>query len=292
MSRKKAKKAVKKIVSSEVWWVPSTFDDNLFMEPSQKGSFFWPLLRFDFREHCPSGSENEFANIDFFSGAAPEVRKEVIPDATVEPPIATNDTVVPQTTHLQDEASPEFTRDLDLIVPKGDEPIQDVSLLETHEDLAKGQDPSPSVDAFNKSFGTLHRGELLSVGCEVDTNKGGEPRVLTLWKSSARVDETGERGSEQSLHSLGEVGRDSRKEPRSSLKKTSASLGKSFSSLGKKVTIQYLSKQGSSLFVNPSDSKLYNFLLMTLIMKLFRVEGPSSFVPSVQTCEVPRRLCS
>jgi hypothetical protein len=27
----------------------------LFMEPvSQKGSYFWPLSRFNFREHCPS----------------------------------------------------------------------------------------------------------------------------------------------------------------------------------------------------------------------------------------------
>jgi hypothetical protein len=41
MSRKKSKKAIKKVVSFEVRWVPSTFDDNLFMEPvSQKGSFF------------------------------------------------------------------------------------------------------------------------------------------------------------------------------------------------------------------------------------------------------------
>jgi tRNA uridine 5-carbamoylmethylation protein Kti12 len=40
MSRKKAKKAVKKVVSSEVRRVPSAFDDDLFVESSQKGSFF------------------------------------------------------------------------------------------------------------------------------------------------------------------------------------------------------------------------------------------------------------
>jgi hypothetical protein len=79
-------------------------------------------------------------------------------------------------------------------------------------------------------------------------NKGGAPRILTLWKSSTLIDETGEGGSEQSLHSLGGAVRDSEKEPRSSLKKTSASLGKSSSGLGKKVTVQNLSKQGSSLF--------------------------------------------
>jgi hypothetical protein len=65
-------------------------------------------------------------------------------------------------------------------------------LLETREDLPEGQDPSPSVAAFNKSFGTSHHGELLSVGCEVARNRGGTPRILTLWKSSALVDETGE----------------------------------------------------------------------------------------------------
>jgi hypothetical protein len=77
-----------KVVSSEVWRVPSAFDDNLFMEPvSQKGSYFWPLLRFNFREHYPSGSENEFVDIDSFSDAAHEVQKKVVPDAATEPPV-------------------------------------------------------------------------------------------------------------------------------------------------------------------------------------------------------------
>jgi hypothetical protein len=74
MSRKKSKKAVKKVVSSGVRRVPSAFDDDLFVEPiSQKGSFFWPLLRFDFHERRPSGSENEFVDIDSFSDSALEV---------------------------------------------------------------------------------------------------------------------------------------------------------------------------------------------------------------------------
>jgi hypothetical protein len=63
--------------------------------------------------------------------------------------------------HPREEASPEFMRDLDLTIRKGNEPIQDVALLETREDLPEGQDPSPSVAAFNKSIGTSHRGELL-----------------------------------------------------------------------------------------------------------------------------------
>jgi hypothetical protein len=86
MRHKKAKKAVKKIVSFEVRRVPSAFDDDLFVGSSQKGSFFWPLLRFNFCEHFPSGSENEFVDIDSFSDAAPEVQKEVISDTAAESP--------------------------------------------------------------------------------------------------------------------------------------------------------------------------------------------------------------
>jgi hypothetical protein len=143
-------------------------------------------------------------------------------------------------------------------------------LVEVREALPEGRDPSPSVAAFNKSFGTLHHGELLSVGCEVARNKGGAPRISTLWKSSALIDETGEGGSEQSLHSLGGAVRDSGKEPRFSLKKTSASLGKSSSSSGKKVSVQNLSKQGSYLFANFWASQLYDSLLMTLLMEFFQ----------------------
>jgi hypothetical protein len=71
MSRKKSKKAVKKVVSSGVQRVPSAFDD-IFMEPKPKGPFFWTLLRFDFHEHCPSGSESEFVDIDSFQMLLPK----------------------------------------------------------------------------------------------------------------------------------------------------------------------------------------------------------------------------
>jgi hypothetical protein len=256
MSRKKAKKAVKKTVTAEVRQVPFAFDDDLFVESIQKGSFFWTLLRFNFRAPCPSGSENEFMDIDSFSDAAPEFQKEVISGTAAKPPAATTDTVVSQPAGPQDEASPEFTKELELTIHRGDNPVPDAPLVEVREALPEGRDPSPSVAAFNKNFGTSHRGELLSVGCEVARNKGGTPRILTLWKSSALIDETREEGSEQSLHLLGGAVGDSRKEPRSSLRKTSAPLGKSSSSSGKKVTVQNLSKQGSSLFANSWASRL------------------------------------
>jgi hypothetical protein len=175
MSRKKAKKAVKKVVTSEVQWVPSAFYDDLFMEPSQKGFFFWPLLRFKFHERCPSGSENEFVDIDSFSDVAPEVQKKVVSTAA-----AAFDTTVPQPVHPQDEASPEFTKELEPTIHRGEDPVQDAPLVEIREDLPEGQAPSPSLAAFNKSVGTSYRGELLSVGCKAASTRDGTSKILTL----------------------------------------------------------------------------------------------------------------
>jgi hypothetical protein len=142
MSRKKSKKAVKKVVSSEVRRVPSAFDDNLFMEPvSQKGSYFWPLLRFNFREHCPSDSENEFVDIDSFSDAAPEVQKEVVPDAAAEPPVSATVATASQSVHPHDEASPKFTKELELTIHRGEDPVQDAPFLEIREKVPEGQAP-------------------------------------------------------------------------------------------------------------------------------------------------------
>jgi hypothetical protein len=248
MGRKKSKKAVKKVVSSGVRWVPSAFDDDLFIEPKQKGSFFWPLLSFDFREHCPSDSESEFMDIDSFSDAAPEVRKEIIADAAAEPLAATAETAVSQLAGPREEASPEFIKELELTIHNGGNPIPYIPLVEVRESLPEGQDPSPSVAAFNKSFGTSHRGELLSVGCEVTKNKDGTPKILTLWESPALIDETREGGSDESLETLEGISCGSRRGPHSSQKKASASLGKSSSSSGKRVVMKNLSRQGSSLF--------------------------------------------
>jgi hypothetical protein len=208
MSHKKAKKAVKKVVSSEVRRVPSAFDDDLFVESIQKGSFFWPLLRFNFHEHCTSGSEDEFVDIDSFSDAAPEVQKEVVSAAAAEPPAATIDTIVSQPVPVQDEASPEFTKELELTIHRGENPVPDAPLVEIREDPPEGHVPSPSLDAFNKSFGTSYRGELLSVGCEAAITGDGTSTILTLWKSSTLVNDTGEGASEQTSHLHWETIRD------------------------------------------------------------------------------------
>jgi hypothetical protein len=158
MSRKKSKKVVKKVASSGVRRVLSAFDDDLFVDPiSQKGSFFWPLLRFDFRERCPSGSENEFVDIDSFSDSAPEVQKEVIPDVAARPPVAAVDSAVPRPLHPHEEASPEFVKELELTVRRGEDLVEDAPLLEIHEKLPEGQAPSPSQAVFNKRWYVLPR---------------------------------------------------------------------------------------------------------------------------------------
>jgi hypothetical protein len=219
------------------------------MEPvSQKGSYFWPLLRFNFREHCPSDSENEFVDIDSFSDAAPEVQKEVIPDAAAEPPV----TAIPQSVNPHDEASPEFTKELELTIHSGEDPVQDAPLLEIREKVPEGQAPSPSLAAFNKSFGTSHRGELLSVGFEAASIGNGASTILTLWKSPTLVDETGEGVSEQTSRLPGDVVRDSVKKPCSSSKRTSTSSGQ---------TLFAKDKKGPLLFTTLFTSHLSTFFL-------------------------------
>jgi hypothetical protein len=93
MSRKKLKKAVKKVSSTGVRRVPSAFDDDTFAETdSLKGVFLWPL--FNFRDSCPTGSENEFVDVDSFSDAVPEVQKETA-RAVAKKSIVAADVAVP-----------------------------------------------------------------------------------------------------------------------------------------------------------------------------------------------------
>jgi hypothetical protein len=287
MSRKKLKKAVKKVASSGVQRVPSAFDDNPFVEAaSQKVSCFWPLLRFNFRNNCPSSSENEFVDIDSFSDAVPEVRKDVVPVVAVEAPVAVA-ADVSLLIHSRDEASLEFTKELELTVHRGEDPVQSAPLLEVREVIPEGQAPSPSLAAFNKSFGTSHHGELLSVGFKATSIGSGGSKTLTLWKSPALVDETRREGSEQTRGAV----RDSGKGPHSALRKTSSSQGRTTLSSVKKVTMQNLSKQGSFLFITFRTFQICESLLKILFTNFFRIQGPPSIISSVQAGAVSRRLC-
>jgi hypothetical protein len=204
MSRKRLKKAVKKVSSVGVRRVPSAFDDDAFVEAdSLKGVFLWPP--FNFRDNCPSGSENEFVDVDSFSDAAPEVHEETVPAAADKSTIAAavtapteapaaaeaSDADVSQPTLSRDEASPEFAKELELTVQRGENPTEHAPLVEVREVVPEDQTPSPSLAAFNKSFGTSHRGKLLSVGFKTTDVGSKTSKILTLWKSSVTIDESG-----------------------------------------------------------------------------------------------------
>jgi hypothetical protein len=193
MSRKKLKKAVRKVSSVGVRRVPSAFDDDAFVEAdSRKGVCFWPL--FNFGDNCPSGSENEFVDVDSFSDAAPEVHKEAVPavaaettvDAKVTAPAEAPDAAeapaadISLPTRSRDEASPKFTKELELTIQRGENPTEHSPLVEVREVVHEDQAPSPSLAAFNKSFGTSHRDKLLSVGFETAGVGRKISKILTL----------------------------------------------------------------------------------------------------------------
>jgi hypothetical protein len=135
-------------------------------------------------------------DIDSFSDVVAEVAKEA------ETSAAAIEIADPQSVSRQDEASPEFTKELEMIVHKGEDPAPEVPFVETRENLPENQDPSPSMIAFNKSFGTPYWGELLSVGYENIDAKDGSSKILTLWNSSKIMGETGEGYQGKDLYRL------------------------------------------------------------------------------------------
>jgi hypothetical protein len=281
MSRKKPKKAVKKISSTSVRRVPSAFDDDTFVDiDSLKGVFLWPL--FNFRDSCPSGSENEFVDVDSFSDAAPEVRKETSP-AVAEKSVAAVDIAVPAKSPVAaetpvaeapaaEQASSEFAQDLELTIQRGDNPTEHIPLVEVRDIVPEDQAPSPSLATFNKSFGTSHRGKLLRVGFETTGIGSKTSNFLTLWKSSAIVDETGEEASERPE----EAAQDSEKGPHSVSETTPSSRGKTSSGSTKQVTMQHFSKQGSFLLTNFSCLSRLLTLDLRFTPELFRIQESSA----------------
>jgi hypothetical protein len=83
---------------------------------------------------CTPGSENQFVDIETFPDDVAEIQKEVTT------PVVAADAggAVPQLSGPQDEASPEFTRQLEMTVHRGENPVQNVPLVETREDLPEG----------------------------------------------------------------------------------------------------------------------------------------------------------
>jgi hypothetical protein len=111
--------------------------------------------------------------IDSFSDAAPEVRKEAVLVIDAEAPVAVDVPAAAETiaavevpaadislpTHTRDKASPEFTKELELTVQRGKDPVERAPLLKVREVVPEDQAPSPSLAAFNKRFGTSHHVE-------------------------------------------------------------------------------------------------------------------------------------
>jgi hypothetical protein len=239
-------------------------------------------------------------DIDSFSDAAPKVRKEAVLVTAVEAPVAAEPPAAAETivvvevpaadvslpTRTRDEASPEFTKEHELTVQREEDPVERASLLEVREVVPEDQAPSPSLAAFNKNFGTSHRGKLLSVGFKTTSIGGKTSKILTLWKSPVLVDETGGESSEQP----GEAAQDSEKGPHSALETTPSSQGKVSSGSTKMVTMQNFSKQGSFLFLTHSyfsDSRIFD---MRFDHEFFRIQGSSSFLPSDEAGALSRRL--
>jgi hypothetical protein len=187
-------------------------------------------------------------DIDSFSDAAPEVRKEAVPAAAVETTADVEVTVPAEAPAAADvslsTASPEFTKELELTVQRGEDPTEHAPLVEVRV-VVPNQAPSPSLAAFNKSFGTSHRGELLSVGFETIGIGSKMSKILTLWKSPVIVDETGGESSKQPERAA----QDSEKGPHPTSETTPSSRGKASSGSAKQVTMQHFSKQGSYLFI-------------------------------------------
>jgi hypothetical protein len=244
------------------------------VESGQKGFSSWPFIRLNFHEHCPSGSDNEFVDIDSFSDATPKVQKEVVSAAVAETPTAAINTTVSQSVHPQDEASPEFTKELELTIHRGDDPIHDAPLLKIREDLPEGQAPSPSLAAFNKSFGTSYHGELLSVGCKAASIGDGTSKILTLWKSPTLVDETEEGASEQTSLLPGETARDSGKKPCTSSKRTSTSVEQALFAKDKKGSLVFTTL--FALDLSTFDLWLYFAVFQSLKIFFGRFPLPSS----------------
>jgi hypothetical protein len=158
------KTAVKKVVAAEIQRVPSAFNDDMIAEPHPKGfsSCLWCDLRFNICCSYSPSSENKLVDIQSFSDGATGAEKTTT-DSVV---VADAGGVAPHPSSPQDQASPELTRDLDRTVQRNEDPIENLPVVETREELPEGQDPSPSVAAFNENFGTSYRGKLLSVSRE------------------------------------------------------------------------------------------------------------------------------
>jgi hypothetical protein len=140
-------------------------------------SCLWCDLRLNVRRSCTRGSENEFVNVESFSDDVAEVQKDVT-DAVA---VAETEGTTSQVFALKDIASPEFIEDLERTVQRREDATENLPVVETCEELPEGQDPSPSVAAFNE-ISVRPIGENC-VSREVAVMVGGASKPLLLWNS-------------------------------------------------------------------------------------------------------------
>jgi hypothetical protein len=79
-----------------------------------------------------------------------DVIAEVVKEVETSTAAAAVEIVDPQPLGCQDESSPEFTKELEMTVHKGEYLAPEVPFVETRENLPEDQDPSPSMIAFKK----------------------------------------------------------------------------------------------------------------------------------------------
>jgi hypothetical protein len=80
-------------------------------------SCLWCDLRFGVRHNYSPGSENEFVDVETFSEDVLEVQAAPV-ESAVDAEAGSS-----QALASKDRASPEFTKDLELTVQRGDDPI-------------------------------------------------------------------------------------------------------------------------------------------------------------------------
>jgi hypothetical protein len=157
LGQKKTKKAVKKVAAAIVQRVPYGFSDNEMANEPRQPSFSSCLccaLRFGVHPIYTPGSENEFVDVETFLDIVPEVRETAV-NSAAEAKAGCSRALV-----TIDEASPKFTEDLEHTMQRSGDLVENPSLVENREEILEGQDPSPSVTAYNKSLV-----RLLEVNC-------------------------------------------------------------------------------------------------------------------------------
>jgi hypothetical protein len=180
LSRKKSKKVVKRSQLFNAWL-------QLFLMMKPKTNYvnqvilfvFYCMLRWGLRSVRTPGSENEFVDVETFSDALPEAQD--IPEDPIT--VASFEVVEAKTLATISEAPQKFSEELEHTVDRSDGSLEAPLLIGNRKAIPDDQDPSPEVAAYNASFGTSFRGELLSVECPVTDEIGGDHSLSVLWHS-------------------------------------------------------------------------------------------------------------